>query len=241
MDLWAFAPDAPEAASRIASGLAALPRDPGERKRAKPDLEALVRLPAGELLALGSGATERRHRGVLWRDGSAREIDLSALHATLARDIAHLNLEGAVVRGDELVLVQRGNGPDAASALVSLDLGRALAGLADGAVTGDGLRAVVEVDVGAALALTDAVVLPDGRLLATAAAEAGESTYEDGPVSAAAVVTLDRRDRVERVSPLDRPWKVEGIELLDDGEPVLVADADDPRRRAPVLRARMDP
>lgn len=50
-----------------------LPPEPAERKRAKPDLEALVRLPAftnypdGALLAVPSGSTLQRCRGgLLW-------------------------------------------------------------------------------------------------------------------------------------------------------------------------------
>ena len=49
---------------RLAAG--DLPADFAERKRRKPDLEALVLLPGqGTLLALGSGSRAQRERGFL--------------------------------------------------------------------------------------------------------------------------------------------------------------------------------
>src|SRR5687768_10956382 len=42
-----------------------LPREPRARKRAKPDLEALVDLGDGRVLALGSGSKDNRMRGAL--------------------------------------------------------------------------------------------------------------------------------------------------------------------------------
>ncbi|MDX5374066.1 MAG: hypothetical protein LPK18_16715, partial [Pseudomonadaceae bacterium] len=77
-----------------------LPADVAARKAAKPDLETLALLPAmpgyaaGTLLALGSGSTERRQRGVLLglEEGARPQpIDLSPLYSPLRRDFADLN------------------------------------------------------------------------------------------------------------------------------------------------------
>src|SRR5688572_21624982 len=73
-----------------------LPSDPAERKRVKPDFEALAVLPAGDgpgdhaLLALESGSRATRRGGVLWAldergalSGEPRRLDLAALYSAL--------------------------------------------------------------------------------------------------------------------------------------------------------------
>ena len=249
-DLWSFDAERPEAARRIRCGLDDPPADTAERKRRKPDLEALVRVPldGGALLALGSGSTERRHSAVLWRDETARFVDLTALHAALGRELHDLNLEGAAVLGEHLVLLQRGNGAHAINALVRLDLAAALHGVGAGAIDPRAVVDVRRVELGhvdgVALALTDAVALRDGRLLFTAAAESGESSYHDGENKGAAVGVLGRDSRVELLAELEEPWKVEGVEVVGRRdrtlELVMVADPDDIHAQAPVLRATLD-
>ena len=88
-----------------------LPQDHAARKAEKPDLEALAHLPPrawppyGALLALGSGSTPRRRRGLLLalnQDGLAAMphiLDLSPLCTALETEIPELNLEGAAVVG----------------------------------------------------------------------------------------------------------------------------------------------
>src|SRR5688572_27047114 len=94
----------------------ALPEPRRERKKQKPDLEALALLPPhgsypnGALLALGSGSRRNRRMGALVgleADGSARtshSVDLSPLLAPLDGLFAELNIEGAVVSAGELLL-----------------------------------------------------------------------------------------------------------------------------------------
>ncbi len=85
-----------------------LPRDKGKRKKAKPDLESLVLLPAldlfphGALLALGSGSRPNRCRATLLAldeagnvHGHPLQLDLSALYAPLHVQFGDLNIEGA--------------------------------------------------------------------------------------------------------------------------------------------------
>jgi hypothetical protein len=86
-----------------------------------------------------------------------------------------------------------------------------------------------------ALAVTDAVALPDGRVLVSAAAEDTPNAVDDGPVVGAALALLDG-DRVTDVAPLPESgsgaYKVEGLavrEVTGDGVRLLaVVDADDP-------------
>ena len=95
----------------------ALADSKSDRKKQKPDLEALTLLPAygryhhGALLALGSGSKRNRRLGALLGldahgavHGAPRVIDLSPLLAPLEEEFAALNIEGAVVSGDELRL-----------------------------------------------------------------------------------------------------------------------------------------
>ncbi len=216
-------------------------------KDVKADFEALVALPGGGLLALGSGATAARHTGVLWPAPElgvpARMVELSALHAALP--LPDVNLEGACVSGNHLVLAQRGNGPGGADALVVCALAPFLDAVRSGApVPAEALEAINPVAGlgavdGVPLTLTDLAALPDGRLLATAVAEGGGSTYDDGKCAGAAVALLRADGHVLRVEPLGNPWKVEGLLAAPRGEGtvdlLLCADPDDPTAVAPLL------
>jgi hypothetical protein len=88
---------------------------------------------------------------------------------------------------------------------------------------------------GVALAVTDALALPDGTVLVSAAAEDTPDPYEDGPVIAAALALLDDdgvRAQVRLPEVRGAVQKVEGLaprDVRSDGLEVLaVVDADDP-------------
>jgi hypothetical protein len=99
---------------------------------------------------------------------------------------------------------------------------------------------------GVPLAVTDAVALPDGRILVSAAAEDTPDPVNDGPVVAAALALLDD-DRVEDIAVLpqegDAAQKVEGLALESvepDGVRLLaVVDADDPHTPSTLLHLRV--
>jgi hypothetical protein len=224
---------------------AELPAGHAERKAAKPDLESLCLLPGGALFTLGSGATERRERGWVVRpDGSApEEISLSALYATLRKELADLNIEGAAVAGERLWLAQRGNGRHGENMLIELDLDEALAGIrSDRAVDSSAIRGLSRHELGdvdgVPLTFSDLCPLPDGRLLFAAVAEAGESTYHDGECVGAALGVVDAGG-VRRLDSLAEPYKVEGVSVRSGLDLLLVADADDPAVAAPLLAASL--
>ena len=84
-------------------------------KALKMDLEACITLPDGRLVALGSGSTPARERVVIVDpSGDVRLFNAHGLYAALhARPDftgSELNIEGATVVGDALLLFQRGNG-----------------------------------------------------------------------------------------------------------------------------------
>lgn len=163
-----------------------------------------------------------------------RRIDLEPLYRALAARFEQLNIEGAFIAADELVLLQRGHkgGPSASVRF-------ALAPLLDWLHRG---RAEVPVPTsvqvhdlgtvdGVPFAFTDGADLADGSWLFSAVAERTDNTYDDGPCVAAALGIADRHGEIRRFSVLEPSRKVEGIAAHRDEERIvvhLVTDADDP-------------
>lgn len=233
-------------------------------KHLKPDLEAACRLPRlgpHVALLLGSGSTARRTRAVLVDVGSGRTSvhDLAQAMAAVADllgvDGDQLNLEGACVVGDVLRWFHRGRpvgGLPTASVDVPMDAllevlvrGRPAAQVS--------VRRPVTYDLGevegTGLAVTDAVTLPDGRVLVSAAAEDSPDAYDDGPVRGSALALLDGARVLDVVvlPRLDgRVVKVEGLTLAApeqrdhrDVRVLAVVDQDDPATPSPLLSLRV--
>ena len=218
-------------------------------KHLKPDVEACCQVEvagAAGVLLLGSGSAAARMRAVLvLLDGPEPRVevaDLTSLYAEVASVLGlaldDLNLEGACRLGDRLRWFQRGVGTRVPSGSVDLDLDALLAYVVGGAAApsvGDPRRYDLGEVEGVGLTVTDAVALPDGRVLVSAAAEDTPNNVDDGPVVGTALVLLDD-DGVLAVAPLPEPdgepLKVEGLaleEVLADGLRLrAVVDADDP-------------
>jgi hypothetical protein len=223
-----------------------LPDAPTERKARKPDLEALTLVPAfgayphGALLALGSGSTRARRRGVLLAldadasvHGEPRTCDLSGLFAVLDARFDTPNIEGAFVSGDELCLLQRGNRRVVQNAIVRFPLAAALAAIQSGThVEPVAVHAFDLGKVGAIpLCFTDGAALPGGDFVFSAVAEDTPDAYRDGPCSGAAIGIATRDGVLRRLVRLDATHKIEGIAARVDDDAVrllLVTDADDP-------------
>jgi hypothetical protein len=222
-------------------------------KHLKPDFEAAC--PVGEdVLLLGSGSTPARMRAALVSpDGTVVLADLPPVYervaAVLGLPLDQLNLEGACRDGEVLRWFARGNlSAGVPSASVDVDLPGLLDALRTGGVPAvrDPVRYELGEVHGVGLTTTDAVALPDGRVLVSAAAEDTPNAVDDGPVVAAALALLDQR-RVVAVAPLPevegRVAKVEGlalVELSDGGCRLLgVVDDDDPDRPSTELQLRV--
>jgi hypothetical protein len=246
-------PAAGEEPGRLARFLPGdLPSDHAQRKRDKPDLEALALLP-GALLALESGSKPQRQGGVLWElgprgelAGEPRRLDLRSLYDELGREIPDLNIEGATVSGAHLLLFQRGNGRGAVNAVISLDLEGVRDSVERGHVDPGAVRGIRRHDLGEVedvrLCFSDATALRDGTVVFTAVAEGGEDTYHDGQCVGSGVGVLDPNGERVAWEPLDPAFKVEGVEVHEtDGETVvlMVADADDPSSPSVLLAATL--
>ncbi|WP_029431427.1 hypothetical protein [Blastococcus sp. URHD0036] len=232
-------------------------------KHLKPDLEVACPVEvdgAPAVLALGSGSSPRRMRGVLVRLAGGVPVavaaDLTPLYQRVAQALGvppdRLNLEGASRHGDTVRWFQRGNlAAGVPSAGVDLPLAPLVRAVLDG--TGAAsvpVGAVHRYDLGevagVGLAVTDAVALPDGRTLLSAAAEDTPNAVDDGPVVATALALVDG-DRLLDVTPLPTPGgrvhKVEGLALRGvDGEVVTllaVVDDDDPALPSTLLELRV--
>jgi hypothetical protein len=224
-----------------------LPDDPGDRKKMKPDFEALTLLPAhakyphGALLALGSGSRKRRRYGVLLPIaergalGTPTVIDASPLYEMLQSDIDELNIEGAAIVGDRFVLLHRGNKLRSPNSTISFPLDVVLNSIArDSMLDKFPIVAIEHYDIGdidgAPLSFTDSAALPDGRIVFSAVAELTSDSYLDGPCAGAAVGVLDSTGKLQRLERLKQPFKIEGIHAEPVGGTLnvwLVTDADD--------------
>jgi hypothetical protein len=234
-----------------------LPAAKEARKARKPDLESIAILPPfgqyrhGALLALGSGSTPQRCRGVLLGvdehgavDRAPHIVDLASLFAAL--DFPAVNIEGATACGGELRLFQRGNTSDPRNAILRYPLPLVLAALAGGPAIG-APRDIAIADLGhidgVPLCFTDVSALPDGSMVFTAIAEDTGDAYNDGPCLGAAIGVMDADGRLRRIERLDRPHKIEGVDARADGGTIrllLVTDADDAGIPACLFSAAID-
>lgn len=221
-----------------------LPHDKGERKRLKPDLEALVMLPPtpdhphGALLALGSGSRPNRQRGWLIAldpqgrpAGTAIPLDLGGLYRPLAATFADLNIEGAFIDGDSLRLLQRANKGSAVNASIAYPLPH-LQDWLDGrrSAPPEPLRIqIIELGElgGVPLGITDGAALPGGGWIVSAVAEDTSDSFNDGACAGSAIGWIGCDGRLQRLDELAGAPKVEGIAWVD-GRLLMVTDSDDP-------------
>ncbi len=239
-----------------------LPADEDERKRLKPDLEALTVLPPyegvpyGALLGLGSGSGEGRDRGFVWAlgaDGALRGepavVDLAPVYRLLSEQVDHLNIEGACVMGECLWLLHRGNMGEATNVVAELELDAVMQSLrGDLRIDVNELAAIRSYDLGrldgVELTFSDATPVGGDLLVFTASAEqpAGADTMGDGEIRGSVVGTINLDGHVVRMRTIDRRYKVEGVHAtIDTGvmDYLFVCDQDDPGTASPLLSASM--
>jgi hypothetical protein len=251
--------EAPGALRPVLSG--ELSSDHDERKKQKPDLEALTLLPPftgrpfGSLLGLGSGSNPQRERGFVWGlapDGSLEgkpiELDLSPLYERLRESAPELNIEGASALGNRLRLFHRGNTEQGLNIVAEVPLGDFIGDVQGGGQIecGDELRTraydLGELD-GVPLTFSDATPIADELIVFTASAEPDSDPHgTDGEIRGSVVGMIDAHGGVERLRTIDRKWKVEGVYASIDARVIdflFVCDQDDPDVASPLLSAAM--
>jgi hypothetical protein len=185
-------------------------------KKSKLDLEAVF-LFQDWLVAMGSGSSPLRERFVIVEGTQVRVREMHAFYTQLRNAFeGELNIEGAIVDGDDLLLFQRGNGVDAKNQTARANLTKVFAGEAPE------VRDVQTWTLPDALTFTDATRRGD-EIWFLACAEDSPDATRDGPVSAVALGRM--RDRVETWPILDE----HGAPLLEKTEG-LAFDPDDPTR-----------
>lgn len=227
--------DAPGHLLRLLPG--DLPRKPKKRKAVKPDFEILFQLPSPPdastklICAMGSGSTPERMRGVVidLDTGVVTVLDLQNLFAALTPLVAEINLEGAVVRGDRLLLFNRGNMSHPKTYIFETALA-ALTGDADIEARLIKILALPMID-SAPLTVTDACSLGNEQFLISAVAEVTDDSYADGDILGAAIILLNADFDIIAIEPMEPTLKIEGIaarRTLLGVELICVSDADDP-------------
>jgi hypothetical protein len=224
-----------------------LPIEHKDRKRVKPDFEALVVLPpfgphyGGALLALGSGSKPQRHRCVVLPLDTHRHltrartiVDIEAIYATIAEEIGELNIEGATVCGNRMLLFQRGNKGAGINAVITFDLHEFCSQLLAPVTSPTRVLDVSRYDLGSVrgvpFGFSDATALSDGTVIFAAIAEDTMDSYADGRCAGAAIGSIDPSGHLTKFTPVAGPAKVEGIHAEECGDTVellLVTDADD--------------
>ena len=224
------------------------PVDAARRKRVKKDLESLIDLGGGRLVAFPSGSKNRRCRGYLIRLSargrfrSAQEIDFRPLMDMLMKLIPDLNIEGGYVSRRRLILLQRGNGKAGFNGIVKIRLKGFLKGL-EGRWRASALHLRPKrVSLGrwgsVALCFSDGFY-HDGVAYFSAAAESGGSTYRDGRIYGSVVGALPKGGKPVILARL-KGEKIEGLALKSVKDDLLevcaVTDSDDPRRASRLFR-----
>lgn len=231
----------------------------------KPDLEAMLRVPAADggatLVAFGSGSKDNgtRDRALVQAVNGAGQVVGAPVEASLAPLYDELdrrlplgpNVEGMALRdgaaGAELLVFHRGKLAGDVNTIFRLDAVRALDALRGGrSLGGDLVLGQHQVDLGELggerLGFADAVALDDGSIAFVASAE-GDDGSGDGPIRGSVVGLMDANFTVRVLRPLDGPArKVEGILPATHVDPAatasrftLVTDADDPAAPSEVL------
>jgi len=250
-----LAPKAPGRLIRLFEG--DLPQGKKNRKSLKPDVEALAQLPplpgcpSGALLALGSGSRPNRNTGVLMAlapdgslEGEVRYIDLMPLYSSLRLHFTELNVEGALVVGDALLLLQRGNKGGSLNACIHFAwadvlpwlLGQSDAPLQARTLQGYDLGAVDAVP----LCFTDGAALLGGAWIFSAVAESADDSYHDGACLGSSIGIVDAAGTLRSMQALGPGCKVEGIAAHLAGDALtltMVTDADDPAIPSQLLSA----
>lgn len=227
-------------------------------KSEKADLESLAFFPPenwppnGALVAFPSASTKARETayvvelGKLGELANPRAVSISALASLFRNSVIGLNLEGLVVNGAEVIILQRGNEKKSTNGIFRLGTAAFVKGLkSDDWKDALAIQKFEPFKIGklqkVKLTLTDGAQTPLG-LVALAAAEAIDSSYEDGEIRGSVLI------RIENGVPV--PWvkfapaaKLEAIIFEREDEEnfyfLVFDDPDDEKKGSRIFRAEV--
>lgn len=214
-----------------------LPDEYKARKKAKPDIEALLMI-GDELLLVPSGSKPNRHKGALvsTSDFRVKLLTFKNVFTTLFDIFPELNIEGAITFDKKLRLFQRGNGSLHQNAIIDLNLESFL---------NDEIQDLEckNISLGrldnTPLSFTDAAMAGE-HIFFLAAAEKTESTYDDGDFAGAVIGLMSLNGTIIKTLPLDVEAKPEGI-CLKGNEFFIVTDDDNRHQPSRIFRGSLCP
>lgn len=242
-----------------------------ERKAEKPDLEVLTlvppstKYPQGALLGLGSGSKETRTQGIIipfHHEGKLHAdveiINLASLYQQLKKEVGKLNIEGAVIIDEDIILFQRGNRKSKVNASIRFPLEHFYQSIlsSDSELTehednreheDKKLKTNIthyelgEIE-GVPLCFTDATTLPNGEIIFTAAAENTSDAYLDGACLGSAIGIINSNGELHSIHSVDKAVKLEGVQakiIHNKIHLLLVTDADDETTAAQLYAAEL--
>ena len=229
-----------------------LPHDKAERKKRKPDVEALALLPPsdanphGALLAVGSGSKPNRQLAFMLSvdaggaiNADAVTIDLAGLYAPLRSVFPDLNIEGAFAAGECFRLLHRGNRGDARNACIDFTLDEVQHWLAGTRAMLPTCLGITHFDLGhvdgVPFGFTDGTESSGGDWVFSAVAEDTADSYRDGVCRASAIGWVGKDGTLQRMESIAGAPKVEGIASTAGGRLLMVTDTDDPDTASALL------
>lgn len=186
------------------------------KKKKKLDLEAIT-YSNGQYYLLPSGSKPNRTKSFFLSPEAPDNIGMEDLDSsyTLLRkrlDIAQedFNIEGAIFEKDTILLFNRGNGPLEKNGIIKFPIAQ------------NDKATFTPVSLpkinGKTTGFTDAILLDD-KIYFLAAAEEGNSVYDDGAIGGSQVGTIDRSAlKLERTETISLNNKFEGITYYGEDE-----------------------
>ena len=159
--------------------------------------------------------------------------------------LGEINIEGAMVIGDELVLLNRGvtgRSDNAATRYPLRNLLDAIEAKRSNVAPTSIRRYGREAIDGAGLGFTDGTALLDGSWVFSAVAENRDDSFADGPCNGSAVGVVTARGDLLTIHRLAKPAKIEGIDVRVDANGMtlcIVTGSDDPAQSSSLLPAHL--
>ena len=184
------------------------------QKKEKPDYESIT-LKGNKLHLFGSGSTQNRNKTASYHleKKKIKNRDLTGLYQTIKKQFKiaddELNIEGTILKGDHLLLFQRGNGANAKNGIITHN-----ENTNELSFIPISLPKIKHVET----SFTDAVLIDD-KIYFLASAEDTNSTYHDGEVLGSIIGIIDSKTlELEKTIQISDKHKFEGLTFYSKNE-----------------------